>query len=132
MLDIISKNKLPKDVELSPDIRGRAEGYIRIRLHGLRYYIPITKEFKKLFKVLHKENKFIFPSYNIEKRIEDFFRDFIQIMYLQVREEVGSEIHCSLSQELSEGFNNLFSHYLSKKIQKGFEKQKLTWRPKDD
>ena len=124
-MDIILKDKLPKDTELSQDVIERAIAFIVIQLHGLKYHVPLTLEFKRLFKVTKKGDKFIFPSYKAEKRTEEFLRDFIQIMYLQVREEVGSEIHSQLSQELKQGFDNLFSNYLDKRIEQGFEQNQI-------
>ncbi len=125
-MDFILKSKLPKDIELSPDIKARSEGYIRIQLHGSSFYVPVTKELKKLFKISRRGNKFeIAPPYKKEKQIEDFLRDFIQTMYLQVREEVGSGIHQSLSQELGQGFKDLFSKYLNNRIDQGFDKKQI-------
>ncbi len=46
-------------------------------------------------------------------------------MYLQVREEVGSEIHQSLSEELGQGFKDLFSKYLNNRIEHGFDKKQI-------
>ncbi len=57
-MDFILKSKLPKDIELSPDIRARSEGYIKNRLHGTAFYVPVTKELKKLFKISRRGNKF--------------------------------------------------------------------------
>ena len=132
LMDFISKDNLPKSTELSPDIKERSEGYIRIRLHGTLFYVPVTKELKKLFKISRRGNKFeIAPPYKKEKQIEDFLQDFIQTMYLQVREEVGSEIHAILSQELKEGFNNLFSNYLDKRIEQGFEQKQIGFNKKE-
>ena len=130
-MDIILKSKLPKDIEFSPDIKERSKGYIKIRLHGTAFFVPITKEFKKLFKISKKGNRFVFPSYPAERRTEEFLRDFIQCMYLQVREEVGSEIHAQLSQELKQGFDNLFSNYLDKRIEQGFEQKQISLDKKE-
>ena len=130
MLDIIPKNKLLKSVELSPDIKKRAEGYIVIMKYGLRYYIPITKELKKIFKISRRGKKFLFPSWSAEHRAERHFRDFIMVMYLQVRQDVGAEIQRHLSQELKDGFEKLFDPFIENKIEQGFKKQQLTWDKK--
>ena len=130
-MNIILKNKLPKNVQLSPDIKDRAEAYIEIMMHGSKFYVPVTKELKKIVKISKRGNKYLFPTYVLEKRLDHFLRDFLQIMYLQIREEVGSEIHSSLSQELSEGFKGLFSNYLANRIDKGFEQKQLGFNKKE-
>ncbi len=130
-MNIILKDKLPKDTDLSPDIIERSIAFIVIQLHGLKYYVPLTLEFKRLFKVSKKGDRFIFPSYKAEKRTEDFLRDFIQIMYLQVREEVGSGIHTQLSQELKQGFDNLFSNYIGNRIDHEFDQKQIGFNKGD-
>jgi len=114
--------KLPKDVPLSNDIKGRAEGYMKISLFGIPYYVPITKEVKKLFKIKRRGRQFIFDSYKKEGRFRKFVRDIITSIYLQVRDTIGSEIHSQLRTQIEEGFGNMFNKILDKKINLGFQK----------
>jgi hypothetical protein len=120
-MDIVKK--LPKDVPLSPHLQQSAMGFIVIQLYGLKYYIPLTKEFKKLFKIKRRKNKFIFSSYKSERQIEEFLRDVIASIYLQIRDTVGSEIHLQLNEEIKSGFTNLFANILEKKITDEFQKK---------
>lgn len=113
--------KLPKDVDLSPDLKMRSEGYISIKLYGEDYYIPVTKEFKKVFKAKRIKNRLEFTSYKFENALEDFLRDLISSIYLQIRDTIGSEIHQQLNQELSHGFAKLFNKFLGQKIENGFK-----------
>lgn len=114
--------KLPKDVPISNHIKERAKGYMKISLFGILYYIPITKEAKKLFKIKRKGKHLIFDSYKDRQRFERFVRDIINMIYLQVRDTVGSEIQRDLSQQIEEGFGNMFNKILNKKINQGFQK----------
>ena len=114
--------KLPKDVPLSNDIKERAEGYMKISLFGIPYYIPITKEVKKLFKIKRSGKYFVFESYKKEQRFRKFVRDIVNSIYLQVRDTIGSEIHYKLRTQIEDGFGNMFSKILEKKINYGFQK----------
>jgi len=120
MLSIVTK--LPKEIELSPDIKERTEGYIEIRRFGLLYYVPITKEMKKEFGIKRIGKKFIFKSWKSEHRIEKLLRDIISGVYLQIRDSVGAMIHQQISQELSEGFEKLFEKTIEGKINAKFQK----------
>lgn len=114
--------KLPKDVPISDDIKERAEGYVTIRMFGILYYIPITKEAKKLFKIKRSGKQFIFDSYKKEQRFKKFVRDIVNSVYLQVRDTIGSEIHSQLSQQIEDSFGNMYDKILDKKINQGFQK----------
>lgn len=104
------------------NVKGRAEGYITIKLFGIPYYIPITKEVKKLFKIQRRGKQFIFDSYKTEERFRKFVRDIITSIYLQVRDTIGSEIHSKLRGQIETGFGNMFSKLIDKKINQGFQK----------
>ena len=114
--------KLPKDVPISNHIKERAEGYIKIGLFGILYYIPITKEAKKLFKIKRKGKQLIFDSYKDRQRFERFIRDIINMVYLQIRDTVGSEIHSELKRQIEDGFGKMFNNLIDKKINQGFQK----------
>ena len=85
-----------------------------IRYMGIRYYVPITKEFKKEFKVKRCKQRYEFLSYKSEKRIEDFLRDIISSVYLQIQDTIGSEIYQQLNRNLEQGFSKLFEIHLGK------------------
>ena len=114
--------KLPKDVPISNHIKERAEGYMKVSLFGILYYIPITKEVKKLFKIKRRGKEFIFDSYKKEQRFKKFVRDIITSVYLQIRDTVGSEIHSQLRTQIEDGFGKMFANLIDKKINQGFQK----------
>ncbi len=69
--------KLPKDVELSQDIRERAIAYYRVQYYGQNFYIPITREMKKVIGVHIVKGKVVIPD---DIKFEDFIRDIIVIL----------------------------------------------------
>jgi len=121
--------RLPKDVPLSDYLKEKAEGYMKVRLQGLLYYIPITKETKKLFKIKRKGKQFVFESFKKEQRFKRFIRDIIDSVYLQIRDTIGSEIHSELRTQIERGFGNIFDKILDKQINQGFQKL-LSYKPK--
>jgi len=123
--------KLPKDVELSPDIRERAEAYFEIMNYGRYYYVPITKEVKKLFGLKRKGKEIIFKSFNQNRRIYKFLHDVISGIYLQIRDTVGSEIHQEISQQITGEIEKRLDRPLWKEIERRFDK-KLTFDSKED
>lgn len=124
--------KLPKDACSSPHLKEKAEGWIAVMYFGITYYILVSKEFKKAFKVKRKRNILIFPSYEQEKAVESFLRDLIASMYLQIRDTVGSEIHQQLSEEITDGFAKLLSKNLESKVDGLFDRKMLDYKQEGD
>ena len=114
--------RLPKGIELSPDIRERAEGYIVIMRFGTNYYVPITKELKKNLGIKRRGKKFFFKFDHSYYRIDKMLRDIIAGVYLQVRDTIGADIHQQISAELSKGFEKLFENAIEGKINNKFQK----------
>ena len=119
---LIKNTKLPKNVPISEYIKDRAKGFVVITLFGIPYYIPITKDTKKLFNIKKIKNTFIFNNYKAEHRFEQFIRDIINVVYLQVRDTVGEEIQSKLSAQMQDGFNTMFGKIINKKINQEFQK----------
>ncbi|HUS50128.1 MAG TPA: hypothetical protein VMZ91_08175 [Candidatus Paceibacterota bacterium] len=101
--------KLPKEVKLSDYLREKAIAYYEIQLQGIHYYVPITKQVKKLFKIKTSKKKLDLYSFN-HLLVEDIFRDIIDSVYLQVRDVVCSGIEESLDGKLRDGFSKLFEN----------------------
>jgi len=119
--------KLPKDVEgaFSQDIKERALAYMSFLLFGQRFYVPITKQVKKSFKIIRREDKLYFSDFDSEMAYANISRDILQSVYLQVRDRICGEIEQKLDQELKEGFSKLFENYLSKRIRMDVDKKML-------
>jgi len=116
--------KLPKEVELSQDLKERALGYIEIKYIGHSYYVPITKELKKIVKFKVRKGIIIF-DYDMRNKLEDYIRDIVNSIYLQVRDVVCAGIHQSLTQEMHDGFDKLFRKPLWNEIEKRANKKML-------
>lgn len=129
MTDFI--RKLPKEIKLSVSLKENSEGFIRIRYYGIEYYVPVTKDFKKIFKAKRIKNRLIFTSYKYEKALEEFLRDLISSIYLQIRDTIGEEIHTQLNQEISEGFEKLFDKFLEQRINMELKHKTLEYKKND-
>ena len=99
--------RLPKGVKLSQHLREGAMGYLRVAYLGNDYYLPITKNAKKIFGFKIIKGKIEQRDWETNTKMADFARDVVGAMFLQVRESVGDEIHSSLSQDIAEGFSKL-------------------------
>jgi len=121
--------KLPKGIKLSQYLKEKSLAYFRIKLYGHDYYVPITKDLKKALHLKIRRGKIIFSNSN-SYRIEDYLRDVIDGIYLQVRDVVCAEIHQSLTQEIHEGFDKMFSQPLWNRIE-GEANKKLLKEAKD-
>ena len=110
--------KLPKDVELSQNLKKQAEcgAYLDIRLYGQHYYIPVTKEIKKQFGLIERHGKIIDANYKSFERLCEICSTILASLYLQMRDVVCAEIEKNLDQELKEGFSKLFEQYLHKRV----------------
>ncbi len=126
-MDIITYSKIPKEYKatLSLYIREKALAYFIILLYGTKYYIPLTKDLKKLLRIKKVKNKFIFPSYKAERFLENYLRIVVDSLYLQVRDTVGTEVYSKLDTELRESFSKLFENLISKNVDSAMNKSKF-------
>ena len=109
---------LPEGVSLSEDLRKRALCYVPIQLFGRTYYVPLTLHMvRTLGGTRKKGGSIVFNTYKKERDAEEFIQTIAMALYLQVRDTVGSEIHDTLSREIQEQFQNLFSKNLGIQIQ---------------
>ena len=118
MIEIIPKSDLPKDHKLSRHLLDNADHVAVIRFYGGKYYIPIGFKERRLMGLQIRDGQ---PVFKVQRSVfdwEDFFRTIIDVVYLQVRDTVGSEIKQHLEQEIHESFDRLFSDQLEKKIEK--------------
>ena len=119
IITILKKNKLPKNIPMSQYLKEQALGYFCIQFYGVHYYIPFTKDMKKVLKIKKEKEYWNIPN---ELNLDDMLRTIVDSIYLQVRDTVGSEIHRDLDAELRETFSGLFENYLSNKIEDKFKK----------
>ncbi len=115
--------KLPKGVPLSQHLKEKAKAYYGVRFYGRLYYIPITKESKKLFGLKTKGRKILIDDYKTMGRAEVFIRDIIDSVYLQMRDTVGAEVHQELSNQIKRGFAQLADKGLERMINHRIKKQ---------
>ena len=123
LVDIVKK--LPKDVELSEHLKSQAECYIEIMHFGVRYYVPVTKEFKKIFKIRKRKGYYYFEDYKLGSNMRAMLQDIISGVYLQIRDSIGAELHQQLSSEIKSGFAKMFDGFLGKKIETGLNNKLL-------
>ena len=120
-MKIYRTKDLPENANLSDDLKGRAKYFCEVYFFGLQYFIPLTKEMKKIFQVSIKKG--CLEPYGQANRVEEAFRDIIASVYLQVRDTVGSAIYQNLKQDIQEGFEKMFSNGLERAINGEFDKQ---------
>lgn len=115
--------KLPDHVQLSDYIKEKADGYLVILKYGKHYYIPLTKEIKKLFKISRREGEIIFGK--TEKRFDDVVMTIIDAVYLQVRDTVGGEIQSNIMEEVKSKIEDILAPKIGKEIDKRFDQKLL-------
>jgi len=108
---------LPKGVEISQHHREQARGgYIVIMVGGRDFYIPVTKEAKKLFGITVNKGKLYVKNHRVGFEADDFLRCVVGALLLQVRDDVCAGMESRLMQEVQEGLENLFRVPISKRI----------------
>jgi len=122
--DIIPTDSLPSDAKLSDDIKKRSKYFIRVQYLGKSYYIPITKETRKIFQ-LKINKKSIKIAFSQKQRVETLLRDIIASIYLQTRDTVGTEIYRELSIEIKNGLENMFQERLFANIENKFNQKQI-------
>ena len=110
---------------ISPDLQSRALCFVPVRVLGVEYFVPITKEVKKSFGLkIHTLNNKIeleFKTQPDEQRFLKIMWDIAHIMYLQVRDTVGHEIEEHLSDQLKTSLADTFQSLISNKVRKQIE-----------
>ena len=96
--EILTIDKLPKDVKMvnTSDV----SHYFTVRLFGSIYYIPI-----------HKGSVTVLKKVGISK-LEKFVREIINSQRIHVRDDVASGIQTMLSQQIDDGFRNIYGDNL--------------------
>ena len=102
-MNFIRTEELPEDAQVSIDMKQRAKFFGVVRLFGLSYYIPVTKEMKRIFEIKIRGGKPYTVSHGFD--VEDFLRDLIGS---ETRDTVGSEVYRDLSTEIKKGFEKFF------------------------
>lgn len=105
---------IPNGVPISEDIKERSLAYMVVLLFGHRYYVPITKHVKKVLGLKIRDGKIVYPGFDKENAIENMFRDVIQMVMMQVRHDLASQVEDSIMQEVREGFDKLMRPQLEK------------------
>jgi sulfite reductase alpha subunit-like flavoprotein len=97
-------HELPDHVELSPNLRDRAEFYLCVQSFGISYYIPATPRIRRLL-MLDKQGKDAKPDQRLRWwRMDkgEAVRDIIQSLELQVRDVVLAGIEQNVTHALLE------------------------------
>ena len=116
---------LPNHVKLSDHIKQQSDGYMSVSLNGKQYYIPITKDCKKLFGIKRRGETVAFTKgkHMDEYKFDDFIRTIIGSVVLQVRDTIGVEIREELMREAMDKINNVIVPQIDKEIDKRFEEK---------
>lgn len=115
---LIEAKDLPKGVA----IRDNAKIYIEIMHFGNYYYIPVINKVKKFFDIKRYRGELQIVS-DDGLLLEKFIREIINAVYLQVRDTIGEDVYRTLSGEIKEGLEEMYSAKLLKAIESGMEKQ---------
>jgi hypothetical protein len=120
MLEVIKTANLPEEAQVSQDMRGRAEYFLRVLYMGRPYFIPLTHKMKKAFGISISKG---YAHCKLGFELAEAFRDIINTVYLQVRDTVGSEIHDQISRQVSDGFKKMLDVHLARAIDAKFEEK---------
>ena len=126
MLELVKTEDLPDTVKTSPDMKGRAKYFMVILYMGMSYYIPLTKEIKKVLGIslCTVKGKIRLEDCD-EIKIDEGVRDIIASVYLQIRDTIGVELHDQLSRQITEGLKQLFDQSLGSSIINGMNQKML-------
>jgi len=117
MFRLVKTEDLPQDVSTSEHLKNSAKYFVPILYFGREYYLPLTKEIKKVLGIsictINGKPTVIRCD---ELKIEEGLRDIIAAVYLQIRDTVADEVFSSLSKEITEGFKKLFEQNLATAI----------------
>ena len=115
----IRTEKLPEDAKTCPDMKKRAKFYAVVTSFGVDYYIPVTKEMNRLFKIRYRGEKVWSELAGSDLR--GFLQDLVRGVYFQVRDTVGGEVERTLSTQIKDNFERLFSGGLNHIVNKQLE-----------
>jgi hypothetical protein len=122
------RKTLPDNVKLSGHLKEQADGYIGVTSLGKTYYIPITKDCKKLFGIKRRGETIEFTKGKLMDiyKFDDFIRTIINSIHLQIRDTIGIEIREELMREVMDKMNNVIVPQIDEEINKRFiEKDRL-------
>jgi hypothetical protein len=109
---------LPEKAKTCQNLKDKARFFVEVTYLGRPFYVPITENIKRIFNIHIKNGVPEIPK-NLD--FEDFLRDLISSIYLQIRDTVGEEIKSELDRKIQEGFSEMFNKMFGDNIQKKIE-----------
>lgn len=109
-MDIIRVEKVKED--LCQDLKERHPDWAKVLYFGHSYFVPVPKKLRNLFKHVHPAK-----GHSVDQYLEDYLRDVIHALFLQVRDSVGSEVESELTRQIKDGFEKMFQDQLGKLVQ---------------
>ena len=97
---------IPEGTPISRDIRERSLAYMEIGLFGRKYYVPITKQVKKLFNLKMRQGRFLI-NYDKQSDMQKMFQDSIRMVQMQIRHDVAGEAVDEIMQDIRNGFDKI-------------------------
>jgi len=112
------QKSVPKEAAkmLSPDLIGRAEGFVQVRSLGIPYWIAVTKETKQAFGMSILKGKLYFSEFKGYQRFNTVAGDIVRAIYLQARETVGDGIKRELMESLQNKMEEVFGGKLDEVV----------------
>jgi len=122
---LVYHKKLPKGISLGKHLEEQADGYFVCQYLGKSYYISLTKEMKKLFKIKRKGEILCFDDKELrsESRFEDMVRTIIACVRVQIQDTIGVEIREEMMREVRDRIDNILVPQMDKKIEEKFEQK---------
>jgi hypothetical protein len=114
---------LPKHIALSPHNREKADGYLKVLLYGKTYYVPLTREMKRAFRIHRRGAGVSFDSFGMEMAFDDIVRTVIDATYLQVRDTVGAEIKEDVLRLVNDRMQAVLEPQIDKELDRRFEQK---------
>ena len=111
------KQKLPQGVKVCDWTKERSEGYIEVGHFGRPYYIPVTKEMKRLFGISRRGSKLGFKTMRGDMDAEKFLRETVGALLSQVGQAVGDGIQQELNQKLTTFLTETLEPHFEEMIQ---------------
>ncbi len=125
-------DKLPDDIELSKFLNEKANGYFVVILHGMKYYIPLIKEMRQIFKIKIVDGHIQSPaSFKGQQKIFHILQYIIDAVYLQMRDTVGGEVYGKLDRNIKDGLEKMYTNILQQTIIGGMNNKMLPEKNED-